>query len=280
MGDDTYRMYLKESNELDYSLYRSFDRHISTKMTDREGRPLIIVKMENWDIKYLALNDNHYQSLFQYLINKLDKLVDKEYSIIYIDHDDSLPIPEIKHIYKMFPRKYHKNLHKLYLVLPHTVKVKCTASLIQPLFSKKIKVIDDVYDFYEEIPAGCIQLPEWVLDEYAQTPHAIFGGSLISAVTTNYRGVSGLPFIVDCAVQYFSANAEALYTKGVFRESGTKSVVDSYINAFNYCKVFQFPVNENPHVVCSVLKAYLKSLPEPLLTPSTGEKIVEIFSLP
>ena len=60
--------------------------------------------------------------------------------------------------------------------------------------------------------------------------------------------------------------------------SGTKQTVDYYIEQFNYCRLMGFPPNEDPHVICSVMKMYLNQFPEPVLTKRLGSIIIRAFS--
>ncbi|ELP94128.1 hypothetical protein EIN_185050 [Entamoeba invadens IP1] len=278
LGDETYINWLSYAKKLDFSQFSKFSNFLVSKYTDRDKRPLVLINMKNFPYKNYKFSDEQLKFFFLYLITRLEPISNTNFSIIYIDEEDQLPLDLAKSLFTLFPRKYHTNLHRLYLVLQPSIRFKVTTTFFSEHTSAKMKIVEDMYDFYEEIPVGMFSLPLWAVNAYSKKAHPIFGVTLYDAVHHHNRGVSDLPIVVECAIQYFSANPDALTTEGIFRLSGNKDKVDLYIDAFNHCKVSAFPISEDPHNVCSVLKSYLQSLPAPLLTNEIGEKVVELFS--
>ncbi|GAB1225657.1 hypothetical protein ENUP19_0257G0091 [Entamoeba nuttalli] len=282
MGNDTYNIWLEYSKTQNFSMFNKWNNFLITKFTDRTKRPVIIINADEFQLKDYSFNENQIKLFYLYLINKLDQYVNQEYIIVYIDSNDSLPLQLFKSLYRLFPEKYHNNLYYILLLMPETVKLKFTTSLLPLETISKIKLIKDIYDLYEDIPVGVIQLPQWALLSYTSIPHPIFGISLKEANKSNNRGRSGIPLVIEFGIQYFSANVDAFTTEGIFRMSGNKERVDQYIEAFNHCRITSFPLDEDPHIVTSVMKTYLQSLPEPLLTANIGQEVqlIMIASVP
>ncbi|KAL7711625.1 Rho-GAP domain-containing protein [Entamoeba marina] len=278
MGDETYNVWKKYSRTISYKTFFSNERWISTKYTDRKGRPIIVINGNDFPFKNVELNQDQLKILYFYLINTMDSYVNKPYSILYIDDSDDLLLDILKMLYAYFPQKYHNNLDKMFLLLNPTVKLQFTSTHFKDLIENKVICVKELFDLYKEIPAGIIPLPNWVIDGYTTQAHPIFGLSVSDVSKHPYQGTSQLPFVVEATIQYFSASPNALSTEGIFRLSGNKDIAEKYIKQLNYCKLTSFPLNESPHVVCSVFKTYLQSLPDPLLTSDIGEKAVKIFS--
>ncbi|ELP85140.1 Rho GTPase-activating protein, putative [Entamoeba invadens IP1] len=276
LENDTYPLWLGQAQYQKVSPYTNLNL-IDTKHTDRNKRPIILVQPQN-ELHDVHTSEERIRQLYYYLISKLDSFVNSEYTIVYIDKNDTLPLHLVKALYRLFPEKYHKNLYKIYLILNPSIKLKITTSFLLKKSYDKIVIVKDLFDVFETIPVGVLTFPKWVITEYTKVSHPVFGLNLHDSNQHNNRGVSELPIVMECAIQYFSANPVALTTEGIFRLSGNKDRVDYYVDAFNHCRVFVFPIEEDPHVVCSVMKTFLQSMPNPILTPDVGEEIVTLFS--
>ncbi|KAL7716948.1 Rho-GAP domain-containing protein [Entamoeba marina] len=271
-------LFVDGQNQIHSSVMGDETYNVWKNIQEQFRRPIIVINGNDFPFKNVELNQDQLKILYFYLINTMDSYVNKPYSILYIDDSDDLLLDILKMLYAYFPQKYHNNLDKMFLLLNPTVKLQFTSTHFKDLIENKVICVKELFDLYKEIPAGIIPLPNWVIDGYTTQAHPIFGLSVSDVSKHPYQGTSQLPFVVEATIQYFSASPNALSTEGIFRLSGNKDIAEKYIKQLNYCKLTSFPLNESPHVVCSVFKTYLQSLPDPLLTSDIGEKAVKIFS--
>uniref|UniRef100_S4RFT5 Dinitrophenyl S-glutathione ATPase n=1 Tax=Petromyzon marinus TaxID=7757 RepID=S4RFT5_PETMA len=109
-------------------------------------------------------------------------------------------------------------------------------------------------------------------------PGPIFGATLEEAVhrTALYDGVP-LPAVCRECIDYIERNG--LKCEGIYRVSGIKSKVDE-LKAIYDREESPNLEDYDPHTVASVLKQYLRELPESLLTRELHPKIEEACSRP
>ena len=115
-------------------------------------------------------------------------------------------------------------------------------------------------------------------DEEIAEEVPIFGVPLDVAVERNkcHDGIS-LPAIVRQCIDYIEA--EGLMTEGIYRSSGVKSKVNKIKTAYNNRKAVNLGEYDLP-VVASVLKQFLRELPEPVLTDALTPKFERVSANP
>ncbi|KAJ3452509.1 rho gtpase-activating protein 68f [Anaeramoeba flamelloides] len=94
-----------------------------------------------------------------------------------------------------------------------------------------------------------------------RTPKIVFGDPILLLMPFED---SPLPSFLSTAIQYIQT--KALKEEGLFRKSGSKSEMDVYIKATGQGLELDFSRETNPHNVTGLIKAWLRQLPEPLLT--------------
>ncbi|KAL0491007.1 Rho GTPase-activating protein, partial [Acrasis kona] len=115
----------------------------------------------------------------------------------------------------------------------------------------------------------------------------------MSDVHSNNYNTLVPPFVL-AALQFI--NAHALDETGIFRLSGNKSDCVQYIQDFNSGKYYNiilhsgvdikdeefylsiFPKKTDPNLVCTILKQYLRELPDPLLTFERYDLFLKLFT--
>jgi len=108
--------------------------------------------------------------------------------------------------------------------------------------------------------------------EYGSTPkQEVFGATLEKAL----EGGRQIPLIMQQCIDYITQNA--LQTEGIFRLSGSASEIEMYKNSFNRGEEVDLNQCSTCHVVCGLLKLYLRELPEPLLTYDLYDECVNNF---
>ncbi|MCI5692987.1 MAG: hypothetical protein MR354_08325 [Bacteroides xylanisolvens] len=277
MGDETYRFWIDKAKKMNDKSFGQFGNFIINKYQTRDNEPIIVIEGDKFKYKDSLMNEDQIKLLMYYIFKKMDSKVNDKYSILYISKDNSLPLSVIQSVLSYFPNKYRKNLNKIFLLLLPTFGITFKTSIWGKEDMDKIVIVKSLYELYEYLPVGLYQFPSWVIDTYTREEHKIFGVPLKEAVTTNYRGISDIPFVVECAIQYLSTANGALSTEGIFRVSGNKEQVDAYCKNFDHCKICSFSKDESPHLVSTLLRRYLQKLPEPVLTNQLGSIIIETF---
>uniref|UniRef100_A0A9J7Y7X9 RalA binding protein 1 n=2 Tax=Cyprinus carpio TaxID=7962 RepID=A0A9J7Y7X9_CYPCA len=120
--------------------------------------------------------------------------------------------------------------------------------------------------------------PEPVITEAATTFRPIFGVSLAEAVrrTALYDGIQ-LPAIFRECVDYIESYG--MKCEGIYRVSGMKSKVDELKAAYDReeCPCLE---EYDPHTVASLLKQYLRELPDNLLCKELAQRFDEACGRP
>ncbi|KJE96579.1 hypothetical protein CAOG_06882 [Capsaspora owczarzaki ATCC 30864] len=112
------------------------------------------------------------------------------------------------------------------------------------------------------VPAGQIHLKLFFSDE-----SGMFGLDLAATVRREKRTNINVPFIIEACVTHVEKNG--LDNVGMYRICGTKTAVDALRARFNQAGAqtkFAFGEDEDINNVGSLLKQYLRELPEPLFT--------------
>ncbi|XP_077418698.1 rho GTPase-activating protein 25 isoform X2 [Vanacampus margaritifer] len=107
---------------------------------------------------------------------------------------------------------------------------------------------------------------EWVriLRRVIGVPSGVFGKSLRDTVMYEQRfGPQMVPILVQKCVQYIREHG--LNEEGIFRLPGQDNTVKQFRDAFDAGERPSFPSDTDVHTVASLLKLYLRELPEPVV---------------
>ncbi|KAK9470518.1 uncharacterized protein V1510DRAFT_422937 [Dipodascopsis tothii] len=117
-------------------------------------------------------------------------------------------------------------------------------------------------------------------------PSAVFGVPLAEAVIRSYaqKGTVKIPLIVYRCIEYLEAE-QALFEEGVFRLSGSSSVIKFLKERFNTeadVNLLEAKIFYDVHAVAGLLKLYLRELPSNVLANQTAffNKALEISDRP
>ncbi|QLL33937.1 hypothetical protein HG536_0F02620 [Torulaspora globosa] len=106
----------------------------------------------------------------------------------------------------------------------------------------------------------------------------LYGSSLVARC--NYEQ-SAIPIIIKTCVQHIENDDSLLASEGIYRKSGSQLLIEEIERAFTDCE--RSPsnellnlLNEDVHAVASVLKRYLRKLPNPLLTFQIYEPLINV----
>ncbi|KAM6930237.1 rho GTPase-activating protein 25 [Xenentodon cancila] len=94
--------------------------------------------------------------------------------------------------------------------------------------------------------------------------NGVFGKSLIDTITYEQRfGPHMVPILVQKCVEFIKENG--LNEEGIFRLPGQENAVKQFRDAFDAGERPSFPSDTDVHTVASLLKLYLRELPEPVV---------------
>ncbi|KAM7391494.1 hypothetical protein PAMP_022179 [Pampus punctatissimus] len=107
---------------------------------------------------------------------------------------------------------------------------------------------------------------------------AVFGKSLMDTVTYEQRfGPHMVPILVQKCVEYIKEHG--LNEEGIFRLPGQDNAVKHFRDAFDAGERPSFPSDTDVHTVASLLKLYLRELPEPVVPWTQYQDFLDCTSL-
>ncbi|KAI8500665.1 Protein prune 2 [Branchiostoma belcheri] len=116
-----------------------------------------------------SLKDYEYimENLFLYILSFLDKVVDEEYKIVFLNYTkerSNLPsVTWLKSCYDHIDAKFKKKLKGLFIVHP-TIWLKMLVHVTKPFvsskFSKKLQFVDNFKDLQKQLPVDPEAIPE------------------------------------------------------------------------------------------------------------------------
>lgn len=106
----------------------------------------------------------------------------------------------------------------------------------------------------------------------------LYGSSLVARC--NYEQ-SAIPIIIKTCVQHIENDDDLLAAEGIYRKSGSQLLIEEIERAFTECETSPSNellnlLNEDVHAVASVLKRYLRRLPNPVLTFQIYEPLINV----
>nr|XP_002121397.1 rho GTPase-activating protein 1-like isoform X1 [Ciona intestinalis] len=269
---------------------------IEVSGVDTSGRPVIVVSAS----KLPSNKELDHKKLLRYLKFSLDKYVESDYSVVYLHYGlNSSNKPSfswLREAYKEFDRKYKKNLKSLYLVHPTTF-IRILMNVFKPLisvkFGRKMSYVNYLHEIADVVHLDQLPIPQDVLDHdrelvkklnKAETRprDASDSDKPVEPLTTQQFGVSldflntnnpgyNIPKVVQDTISYIKENG--LSTEGLFRRSASAIALREVQKLYNAGTTVVF---DDPHLAAVTLKAFLRQLPEPVLTFQLYEYILNI----
>uniref|UniRef100_A0A3P8VS00 Rho GTPase activating protein 25 n=1 Tax=Cynoglossus semilaevis TaxID=244447 RepID=A0A3P8VS00_CYNSE len=107
---------------------------------------------------------------------------------------------------------------------------------------------------------------------------AVIGKSLLDTVTYEQRfGPCMVPILVQKCVEFIKAHG--LDEEGIFRLPGQDNTIKQFRDAFDAGERPSFPSDTDVHTVASLLKLYLRELPEPVVHHTTQVWVHKTFMI-
>ncbi|CDH12327.1 related to Rho-type GTPase-activating protein 1 [Zygosaccharomyces bailii ISA1307] len=106
----------------------------------------------------------------------------------------------------------------------------------------------------------------------------LYGSNLVARCAYEQNAI---PMIVTVCTKHIEDNENFMKTEGLYRKSGSQILIEEIEKAFADCYVTPSPdllklMDEDIHAVASVLKRYLRKLPNPVLTFQIYEPLIRL----
>eukprot|EP00124_Ichthyophonus_hoferi_P005576 Ihof_evm2s847 gene=Ihof_evmTU2s847 len=261
--------------------------------TDMLGRPVVVFS----SCRLPGPGVINMDALIEYMVLQLDKVVESDYVIVYLHAGMSSDSrPKIAWVYKVWQtltRSYKKNLKQLYIVHP-TFWVKTlftlTRPFISPKFYSKISYCGSLEELGCHISLMLLDIPQPVIQHNEKLhqrskemlgptsspngPNQQFGVALAFLVNEK----EPIPLVLRKAATRI-AKEDGLTTEGLFRRSAGKVLVEHIKHCINYGMTVDWE-EMDVHVAALLYKAFLRELPEPLLTFELFDEIIAYHKIP
>jgi hypothetical protein len=190
--------------------------------------------------------------------------------------------------YKIFNRKYKKNLKRLYIVHP-TFWVRTSFALFRPFLSakfwRKLVYINDVDELDKTIDRSQITLPRVALEHDAQASLPLQPAPRRSSASWACRSPSCWrarrasperplvpPLFLEQSLAYLRTNA---HVEGILRLSGSILEIKKLAAAVDEGRFDAFAASlTDPHVVGGFVKLWMRELPDPVVPHALYDKFV------
>eukprot|EP00944_MAST-04C_sp_MAST-4C-sp1_P003224 g3224.t1 len=233
--------------------------------------------------------------LLNYMILKLDQVVEKSYNLVYchtgMNWFSRKHFAWLKEAYSILGRKFKKNISKLIIVHPSFI-INAAFMFARPFISSKfwkklhrvssITMVDAILDCNVQLKVSPIVYKFEGLDE----PKEFFGAPLGSQ---KLNEESGLPVFLENVAAFLLKN-DALIVEGIFRIPGNAKGIETYIRriesreSLKYiyqdmmsAEVPKYSALDHLHIISGTLKAYLRDLPEPLVPYKAYQPLVDLM---
>eukprot|EP01117_Protostelium_nocturnum_P012309 TRINITY_DN4530_c0_g1_i3.p1 TRINITY_DN4530_c0_g1~~TRINITY_DN4530_c0_g1_i3.p1 ORF type:complete len:485 (+),score=157.96 TRINITY_DN4530_c0_g1_i3:89-1543(+) len=278
---DAYSQQLEIASREDFSFERNCGFLYPTG-NDTAGRPIITVVSERFPNGKAVDLDR----LLRYVIFTMDKIVDNEYSVVLVqtssgENGGRPGFSWLLKAYKLLTRKYKKNLKSLYIIHP-TLWVKGTLRFFKPFISskfwQKLVYIEEVNDIYKYIRKDQLKLPDFVT-QFSRSSKKfvpVFGASLEEVMNRADHENHQVPIVVEKSIQYLM-NTNANTVQGIFRLSGSTQTVQQLRKDFDNGLDVNLSSVDDPHVVSSLFKLFLREMAEPLFPYDAYNKLITIY---
>jgi hypothetical protein len=190
-------------------------------------------------------------------LSKVSQATQNPYSLVVLPANDiNIPIYQMNSIYSKLPRQVRKNLKKLYILEPSwllRVYFNVLIFMASPKFFRKIK---------------------WVDDKFIAPYFYTFGVDLRALMTDEPI----LPRVVQDSVNVISRNIQVI---GLFRVTPSVKVLRRVKEAYDNGdpKDLAVDVLDDVHVACSLLKMFVRELPEAIILADLYPEVIALSSI-
>uniref|UniRef100_A0A0N5AG04 Rho GTPase-activating protein 1 n=1 Tax=Syphacia muris TaxID=451379 RepID=A0A0N5AG04_9BILA len=276
---------------------------------DRVGRPIIVV----YAYRLPSNKTFDHQKFLRYLQFTLDKVVELDYTIIYCHYglrsNNKPPLKWLFQAYSILDRKYKKNLKALYLVHP-TRFIRILWGVFKPFisikFERKIHYVNYLSELNVCLRVEQLNLPQPVKDhdKMLQISAKISRDASLTKIITplpprptqqfnvslnfilSHNPDYDVPPVVTDLIQFMSENS--LGVEGLFRRSTELSRIKRLQERIDRGEKIDFLHEEEYEgniVAASIdasvlLKTFLRSLGEPVVTNALYPKLVALAGVP
>eukprot|EP01119_Soliformovum_irregulare_P008996 TRINITY_DN22107_c0_g1_i1.p1 TRINITY_DN22107_c0_g1~~TRINITY_DN22107_c0_g1_i1.p1 ORF type:complete len:423 (-),score=94.69 TRINITY_DN22107_c0_g1_i1:163-1404(-) len=277
---DEYERLLERARSMDFTELKQLNL-ISHPGFDTAGRPIALIVQA-----HLPEKNVDFDRLLLYVISVMDPITEKEYSIVLVQSGSTFAnrptFGWLRKCYSVLPRKYKKNLKSLYIVHP-TFWVRTTFKLFKPFLShkfwQKLVYIDEPNDIYKFVRKDQVNFPEVVFKHQANRQKfvPIFSQSILECVfrPDHLKLNLQVPVVVLKTVNYLVAR-DCQQIQGLFRLSASNTDIQKYRKEFDKGEWDCLNSCEDPHVVASLLKLYLREIPEPVFPFCIYDQLIAI----
>ncbi|GAM21136.1 hypothetical protein SAMD00019534_043110 [Acytostelium subglobosum LB1] len=226
---------------------------------DNLGRSVIVVIVSNLPAKQTDMD-----RVLLYTISVMDPIVDDDYVLVYVhtnmSNDNKPSFAWLKKVYTIFNRKYKKNLKGF------------------SKFWKKLTYIDDLSDLFKYFSREQLNLPSSVMSyRPAGRKSPPYFGVPLQELLNRPDNTHDVPILFIKGIDYLERRG--LQAEGLFRLSGANSQVKSLKLCFDSGEDVNLDDCEDVHTVASLLKMFLRELPEPLFPYSTYPSFIEVVKV-
>jgi predicted CoA-binding protein len=190
-------------------------------------------------------------------LSKINQVTENPYTLVVLPANDlKIPIYQMSSIYSKLPRQVRKNLKKLCILEPSwllRVYFNVLIFMASPKFFRKIK---------------------WVDDQFIAPYFYTFGVDLSALMTDQLI----LPRVVQDSVAVISRNIQVV---GLFRVTPSVKVLGKVKEAYDNGdpKDLAVDVLDDVHVACSLLKMFVRELPEAIILADLYPEVIALSGL-
>ena len=275
-AEAAYARYLAEAQKQDYSDLERL-QFLYVGGMDDEGRSVVVLIGSNLPAKACDMD-----RVFLYALKTLDPVVERDYVLVYIAaNQSSANRPSFKWLrkaYSVFNRKYKKNLKKLYVV-EASAWLRLVFNLFMGVVSRKfwakVTFVKPLAELFQYLRPAQVRIPGRVLAALCHS-QPLFGSSLQAVAHNNAQLREGLPVVVSQCLHFiYDAGLE---TEGILRVPGDRTLANQLRMQYDAGLPVRLDVAREPYTVTSLLKTYLRELPEPLMTAELHPRLVALHS--
>uniref|UniRef100_A0A7E4V4V0 Rho GTPase-activating protein 68F n=1 Tax=Panagrellus redivivus TaxID=6233 RepID=A0A7E4V4V0_PANRE len=273
---------------------------------DLVARPIILI----YAFRLPSNRDFDFNKFLRYLQYILDKVVDLDYSIVYLHYglrsNNKPPVKWLIQVYQVLDRRYKKNLKALFLVHPSTL-IRVIWNIFKPFislkFERKVHYVNYLHELNSTIRIAQLNLPQVIIDHdlslVSASKHQSFfnrnaGAESNQPLRPTQQFGAPLEFILEQNPDYmippivvalleFLRN-HGMEVEGIFRRSAEVNAIQRLQERINMGR--QIDWLTDPEYVDNIqkavihasvlLKTFLRSLGEPVITNKLYPRLVEI----
>ncbi|XP_014662655.1 PREDICTED: rho GTPase-activating protein 8-like [Priapulus caudatus] len=266
---------------------------------DVYGRKVIVISA----CKLPSNKSFNHDRFLRYLMYTLDKYVENDYSLVYFHYGlrshNKPSLAWLWEAYKMFDRKYKKNLKALYLVHPSNF-IRILWNMFKPVlsakFGKKVMYVNYLNELKSHLHFDQLKIPKPVLDHdarmmerYKRTSQPQSGAFYTDRILSTQQfgvpvqtlqernGGDPIPPVLKKITSYLEQ--EGLGTEGIFRRSAVASTIRKTQEKIDEGQDVDFNVIGDINLAAVLLKKFLRELPEPLMTFELYEDVITVEDL-